>query len=142
MTRRPTRQNLRSRLSELSGPGIDGTWPETVEVVGVSASPTEEAETETDDERDADRGDETDADGDDGEDRAESRPSFTISIPSPTDREDDEDAARDGPAECETCGLNPRYPALDGECVACAGMPRRDWPDHITDPDAEGGDHE
>lgn len=141
----PTPRQIRSRLNDM-GPADDSRAPTSLRIVGVPSND----ETETD--AGTDGGDETtERDVDDGRD---GYPSFTVEIPGgevvsrvgePEAHErveDCEDAAREGTPDCETCGLNPAYPACDGACVACAGLPRQDWPDHITDPDGEDAEGE
>lgn len=133
MTDRPTRRDIRNRLNDLSGGGGDD-WPERVELRGVPATPLNDdgLPVVDEDDEDAPHG------------RGEDADPITVPIP-PTDGGDEETAengARDDAPECETCGLNPAYPGLSGECEACAGMPRRDWREDVRDPDEEGGDRE
>lgn len=137
---RPTRQNVRNRLEAVE-PEADTGFPDSLRLVGVPSNDETEADVETD------GGDE--ATEEDGGDARDAYPSFTVEVPggevvsrvgeseAHERDEDGEDAAREETPDCETCGLNPAYPACDGECVACAGLPRQDWPDHITDPDGE-----
>lgn len=129
MTDRPTRRDIRNRLSDRGGDDEDD-WPERVELRGVPATPLDDDGLPVIDEED-------DEDAPHG--RGDDADPITVPIP-PTvegDEEDDEDAARDDAPECETCGLNPAYPGLSGECEACAGMPRRDWREDVRDPDGE-----
>lgn len=141
---RPTRQNVRNRLAAVE-PETDASVPDSLRVLGVPSNDETDADVETD------GGDETTEDGDGGRD---GYPSFTVEIPggevvsrvgepeAHERDEDGEDAAREETTDCETCGLNPAYPACDGECVACAGLPRQDWPEYITDPDGEDAEVE
>jgi len=167
MTRRPTRQNLRNRIDSMAGPGFDDAWPGTVEIAGVRASavdadglPVEDEATDEEGENGAETARETDGDASDGPDTSDdeggeedgetavettgedeapdrSYPSFTINIP--PDLDDEGDEGEETPVgEC-ACG-NPIYSdLLDGECVVCAGMPRRDWPEEIRDREGVDG---
>lgn len=122
------RRNIRKRIRDLDQQGTVAEWPETVEIAGVAGTPLDEdglaVVDKTDEEAKA--GDEADEKTDD---------SFTISVPSLAAREDGEDDGTDATPECETCGVNPAYPGLSGECEACAGMPPRDWREEVRDPD-------
>jgi hypothetical protein len=121
----PTPRHLRNRLRDLPDDGPE-KWPNEVEIAGIPATDLDDDGLPVEDDDGEDR-----REGEDTDERP-SRPSFTISIMSDGDGEDD---GRTPVGECE-CG-NPIFSdLLDGECVVCAGMPRRDWPEEIRE--AEG----
>lgn len=128
----PTPRDIRNRLNGV-GPTNTDPYPEEVELAGVPGTPLDEDGLPIEGDEDG-----PERRGDDAE---------TISVPIPPVDENDDEGGPDAPEdreECPECGVNPIEPRLDGAlCLACHGLPRRDWPPYLVDPDGEeGGDRE